>query len=116
MGPTHGGRAARVGGVGAAAGLLTSVARKAWAEAARAPRRGHGARGVRPVEVEDADGRLAMAALRFLVVHSSQLAAQAAVASSAAQAQEAERAAEPLPRVAARCFACAADAEAARAA
>jgi hypothetical protein len=53
--------------------------------------------------------------LRFLVVHSSQLAQQAAVASSAAQAQEAERVAEPIQRVAARWFACAADAEAAMA-
>jgi hypothetical protein len=36
------------------------------------PRHWHGARVVRPVEVEYADGRLAVAALRFLVVHSSQ--------------------------------------------
>jgi hypothetical protein len=42
-------------------------------------RRWHGASVVRPVEVEDADGRLAMAELRFLVVHSSQLAHQTAV-------------------------------------
>jgi transposase len=36
------------------------------------PRRWHGASVVRPVEVEYADGRLAVEALRFLVVHSSQ--------------------------------------------
>jgi transposase len=44
------------------------------------PRRWHGASVVRQVEVEDADGRLAMAEIRFLVVHSSQLADQTAVA------------------------------------
>src|SRR4030095_11397934 len=50
---------------------------------------------------------------RFLVVHSSQLAAQTAVAYAAAQAKEAERIAEHLQRVEGRWFACAADAEAA---
>ena len=52
-------------------------------------------------------------ALRFLVVHSSQLASQAAEAYAAAQAKEAERLAEHIQRVEARWFACAADAEAA---
>jgi len=77
------------------------------------PRRWHGHSVIRPVEVEYADGRRAVEALRFLVVHSSQLAQQAAVASSAAQAKEAERVAEHIQRVEARWFACAADAEAA---
>jgi transposase len=77
------------------------------------PRRWYGHSVIRPVEVEYADGRRAVEALRFLVVHSSQLAQQAAVASSAAQAKEAERVAEHIQRVAARWFACAADAEAA---
>jgi transposase len=77
------------------------------------PRRWHGASVVRPVAVEYADGRRTVEALRFLVVHSSQLAQQAAVASSAAQAKEAERVAEHIQRVEARWFACAADAEAA---
>src|SRR5262249_51954080 len=44
------------------------------------PRHWPGASVVRPVAVEDAAGRLAVAALRFLVVHSSQLAQQAASA------------------------------------
>jgi hypothetical protein len=79
------------------------------------PRRWHGASGVRQVEVADADGRLALAEIRFLVVHSSQLADQSAVAYAAAQAQEAARLAEPIRRVEARWFACAADAEAASA-
>jgi hypothetical protein len=65
------------------------------------------------VEGEYADGRLAVEALRFLVVHSSPCAQQAASASTAAQAKEAERMAEHIQRVAARWFACATDAEAA---
>jgi len=77
------------------------------------PRRWHGPSVVRQVEVEYAAGRLALAELRFLVVHSSQLAQQAAVAYTAAQAKEVERVAEHIQRVEARWFACAADAEAA---
>src|SRR5262245_62009206 len=77
------------------------------------PRRWHGQSVARPVEVEYADGRLAVEELRFLVVHSSQLAQQAAVAYTAAQTKEAERIAEHIQRVEARWFACAADAEAA---
>jgi hypothetical protein len=65
------------------------------------------------VAVEDADGRLAVTARRFRGVHSSPLAQQATGAYTAAHAQEAERIAEPIPRVAARWCACAADAEAA---
>ena len=81
-----------------------------------APRRWHGASVVRQVEVEDADGRLDMAEIRFLVVHSSQLADQTAVAHAAAQAKEAERLAAHIRRVEARWFACATAAEAAIAA
>jgi transposase len=77
------------------------------------PRRWHGQSVARPVEVADADGRRAVEELRFLVVHSSQLAQQAAVASTAAQTTAAERIAEHIQRVEARWFACAADAEAA---
>ena len=77
------------------------------------PRRWHGHSVVRQVEVEDADGRLALEERRFLVVHSSQLAQQAAVAYNAAHTKEAERVAAHIQRVEARWFACAADAEAA---
>jgi len=63
--------------------------------------------------VEYADGRLDVAEIRFLVVHSSQLAHQAAVAYAAAQAKEVERVTEHVRHVEARWFACAADAEAA---
>ena len=77
------------------------------------PRRWHGQRVVRRVPVEYADGRLDVAEIRFLVVHSSQLAHQAAVAYAAAQAKEAERVTAHVQPVEARGFACAADAEAA---
>src|SRR5215831_1088694 len=77
------------------------------------PRRWYGQSVVRHVPVEYADGRLEMAELRFLVVHSSQLAQQAATAYAAAQGKEAERVTEHIQRVEARWFACAADAEAA---
>jgi transposase len=76
-------------------------------------RRWHGRSVVHQVEVEYAEGQLAVEDLRFLVVHSSQLAQQAAVAYNAAQAKEAERVVEHIERVEARWFACAADAEAA---
>jgi transposase len=78
-----------------------------------APRRWHGASVVRQVEVEDAEGHLDVAEIRFLVVHSSQLAHQAAEAYAAAQAKEAEPLAAHIQHVEARWFACAADAEAA---
>jgi hypothetical protein len=63
------------------------------------------------VAVEYTDGRQDVAELRFLGVHSSQLAHQTAVAYTAAQAQEAERLAEPVQHVEARWLAGAADAE-----
>ena len=75
------------------------------------PRRWHGQSVLRRVPVEDADGRLDRAELRLLVVHSSPLAHQTAVASAAAQAKEAERIAAPVQHGEARWFACAADAE-----
>jgi transposase len=74
-------------------------------------RQWHGRSVVRRVPVEYTDGRLDMAEIRFLVVHSSQLAHQMAVAYAAAQAKEAERIAEYVQHVEARWFACAADAE-----
>jgi transposase len=77
------------------------------------PRRWHGQSVIRRVAVEYADGRQDMAECRFLVVHSSQLAQQAAAAYAAAQTREAERVAEHRQRVETRWFACAADAEAA---
>jgi len=65
------------------------------------------------VEVEYSDGRVALEALRFVVVHANQLARQAALTSIKAQTHEAARVAEPIRRVETRRLACAADAEAA---
>ena len=74
-------------------------------------RQWHGQSVVRWVDVEYSDGRVVPEALRFVVVHSSQLAQQAALTYAKAQAHEAERVAEHIRGVEARRFACAADAE-----
>jgi transposase len=78
-----------------------------------APRRWHGQSVIRQVEVEYSDGRIGHETLRFVVVHSSQLAQQQTQAYSAAQAKEAEAVVAHLTHVRARWFACEADAEAA---
>jgi transposase len=83
---------------------------------AEAPRRWHGQSVIRQVEVEYRDARVAPAALRFVVVHSSQLAPQQAQSSAAAQAQETEAVADHMRQVHARWFACLPEAEAAIAA
>jgi transposase len=82
---------------------------------AEAPRRWHGQSVMRPVEVEYRDARVAPAVLRFVVVHSSQLAQQQAQSYAAAQAQESEAVAAHVRQVHARWFACWPDAEAAMA-
>ena len=94
-------------------GTLPLVLEKPGRTRQEPPRRWHGQSVIRRVAVEYADGRQDMAEIRFLVVHSSQLAHQAARAYAAAQTKEAERIAEYVQRVEARWFACAADAEAA---
>jgi len=78
-----------------------------------APRRWHGQSVLRPVEVEYSDGRVTLAALRFVVVHSSQLAQQQTQAYAAAQAKEAAAVTAHVKHVQARWFACEADAAAA---
>ena len=77
-----------------------------------APRCWRGQSVMRPVEVEWSDGRVTHEPLRFVVVHSSQLAHQQALTFTAAQSKEAKALAEHVQRVAARWFACEADAEA----
>ena len=77
------------------------------------PRQWHGQSVTRQVDVEYSDGRVGQEALRFVVVHSSQLAQQQAHTYAMAQAKEAERVTEHRRRVEARRFACAPDAEAA---
>ena len=75
------------------------------------PRHWHGQSVIRHVAVAYTDGRQDVAEIRFLVVHSSQLAHQTAVAYAAARAKEAERLAEHVQHAEARWFACAADAQ-----
>jgi hypothetical protein len=71
---------------------------------------------MRLVEVEYRDGRVAQEAVRFVVVHSSQLAQPQAQSYAVAQAKEAEAVADHVKPVHARWFACLPDAEAALAA
>jgi transposase len=80
---------------------------------AEAPRRWHGQSVMRHVEVEYSDGRIVQEELRFVVVHSSQLAQQQAQAYAAGQGKEAEVVAAHGKRVQAQWFACRPDAEAA---
>ena len=78
-----------------------------------APRRWHGQSVLRQVEVEYKEGRIAQETLRFVVVHSSQLAQQQTQTYASAQAKEAEAVADHVKRVQAQWFACEADAAAA---
>src|SRR5256885_2635114 len=71
-----------------------------------ARRRWHRLSVRRRVEVEYSDGRVASEALRFVVVHSSQLAQQQTQTYAAAQVKEAEAVANHAPHVHAQCFAC----------
>ena len=81
-----------------------------------APRHWHGQSVIRQVEVEYRDGQVAPAEVRFVVVHSSQLAHQQTQTFAVAQAKEAEVVADHVMRVQAQWFACLPDAEAAIAA
>ena len=77
------------------------------------PRRWHGQSVFRHVEVEYSDGRVAQEELRFVVVHSSQLAQQQTQTYAVAQEKEAAALADHVRHVHARWFACEADATAA---
>jgi transposase len=78
-----------------------------------APRRWPGQSVMRQVEVEYREGRTAQEEVRFVVVHSSQLAQQQPQSYGAAQAKDAEAVADHVRQVHARWFACLPDAEAA---
>jgi transposase len=81
-----------------------------------AARRWHGQSVMRRVEVEYSNGRVTSEVLRFVVVHSSQLAQQQAQTYASAQGKEAEVLTDHAKRVQAQWFACLPDAEAALAA
>jgi hypothetical protein len=68
---------------------------------------------MRSVESEDSQGQVRHATLRFVVVHSSQLAQQQTQTSTRSQAKEAETMTHHLTRVEAQGFACVAEAAAA---
>ena len=93
--------------------VLPLLVEKPGRTKAEAPRRWHGQSVLRQVEVEYSDGRVAQEELRFVVVHSSQLAQQQAQSYAAAQAKEAETVIAHVKHVQARWFACEADAVAA---
>jgi transposase len=93
--------------------MLPLLAEKPGRTKNDAPRRWHGQSVRWQVEVEYGDGRVALEALRFVVVHSSQLAQQQTQAYTAAQEKEAEAITAHVTQVQARWFACEADAEAA---
>ena len=73
----------------------------------------HGQSVRRQVEVEYSDGRVALEELRFVVVHSSQLAHQQTQTYASGQAKEAAAVADHVTRVQARWFACLPDVAAA---
>jgi transposase len=78
-----------------------------------APRCWRGQSVIRQVEVEYSDGRIVSEALRFVGVHSSQLAHQQTQTYASGQAKEAAALAAHVHHVHAQWFACEADAEAA---
>src|SRR5256886_2164597 len=80
---------------------------------AEAPRCWYGQSVMRQVEVEYSDQRVVQEEVRFVVVHSSQLAQQQTQSYAAAQVKEAEAVAAHGRQVHARWFACQPDAEAA---
>lgn len=94
-------------------GAVPLVLEKPGRTRQESPRQWHGQRVMRRGEGEESDGRVALEALRFVVVHSHQLAQQAALTYGKAQTHEAERVAEHIRRVEGRRVACAADAAAA---
>jgi hypothetical protein len=80
---------------------------------AEACRPWQGQRVLRPVEVEASDGRVTQEALRFLVVHSRQLAQQHTPTYASAPEQAAKALTDHVQQVHARWLACEADAAAA---
>src|SRR5215470_17790036 len=96
--------------------LLPLLVEKAGRTKDEAPRRWHGYSVMRQVEVEYSDGRVALEELRFVVVHSSQLAHQQSQTYASGQGKEAQAVADHGKRVQAQWFACLPDAAAAIAA
>jgi transposase len=81
-----------------------------------APRRWYGHSVTRQVEVEDSEGQVTLAPMRFVAVYSTQLAQRHAEAYTTQQQKEAKSLATHIAQVEARQFACQADAQGAIAA
>jgi len=80
------------------------------------PRRWYGRSVTRQVEVEDGEGQVTLAPIRFVAVYSTQLAQRHAEAYATQQLKEAKSLATHIAQVQSRQFACQADAEGAIAA
>jgi transposase len=81
-----------------------------------APRRWYGRSVTRPVEVEDGEGQVSLAPIRFVAVYSTQLAQRHAEAHANQQLKESKSLITHIAQVQSRHFACQADAEGAIAA
>ncbi len=93
--------------------LLPMLVEKPGRTTREAARQWRGKSVTRSVAVEYRDGRVAAAPVRFVVIHSSQLAQQHAATYATAQAKEAKQVAAYRHKVQAQSFACQADAQAA---
>jgi transposase len=90
---------------------LPLLLEKAGKRRSDAPRRWYGRSVTRQVQVEDGEGHVTLAPMRFVAVYSTQLAQRHAEAHARQQAQEAKSLATHIAQVESRQFACQADAE-----
>lgn len=90
---------------------LPLLLEKAGKRRSDAPRRWYGRSVTRQVEIEDSEGQITLAPMRFVAVYSTQLAQRHAEAHARQQEQEAKSLATHIAQVQARQFACQADAE-----
>lgn len=90
---------------------LPLLLEKAGKRHSDAPRRWYGRSVTRQVEVEDGQGRVSLAPIRFVAVYSTQLAQRHAEAHATQQLKEAKSLATHVAQVESRQFACQADAE-----
>jgi transposase len=90
---------------------LPLLLEKAGKRRSDAPRRWYGRSVIRQVEVEDGQGQVTLAPIRFVAVYSTQLAQRHAEAHATQQHKEARSLATHIAQVQGRQFACQADAE-----
>jgi transposase len=95
---------------------LPLLLEKAGKRRSDAPRRWYGRSVTRQVEVEDGQGQVTLAPMRFVALYSTQLAQRHAEAHATQQHKEAKSLATHIAQVESRPFACQADAEGAIAA